>query len=200
MSVISQVSPRCITTCLRQSKSEYFTIYVWRLGRRAVNGCGTVGLKVERLCEGGDNLLTVREAGQRAKVPQLFLGCWLCESALNAELMTHCQNLNLCWISDPSVHLNIVAHVHMRPCAFAEACMETCIQCDAEVCIFLFKLKEVLVYWYWKEDISKRICRIIGNGLFFMKESCSVHLSLVSLLFPVFRYQPWEWLLTVQAV
>lgn len=75
MSVIGQVSSRCITTCLRQSKSEYFTIYVWCFGSRAVNGCGTVGLKVECLCEGGDNLLTVREAGQRAKVLQLFLGC-----------------------------------------------------------------------------------------------------------------------------
>lgn len=53
-------------------------------------------LKLSVLREGADNLLTVREFGQSAKVLQLFLGCWLCESTLNTELMTHCQNLNLC--------------------------------------------------------------------------------------------------------
>lgn len=38
----------------------------------AVDGGGVVGFRVECYCEGGDNLLTVREAGQRAKVLQLF--------------------------------------------------------------------------------------------------------------------------------
>lgn len=58
--------------------------------------------------EGKDNILTVREAGQRARVLQLFLGCWVCESTLNAKLMTHCQNLNLCWIKCVCVCLSVV--------------------------------------------------------------------------------------------
>lgn len=60
--------------------------------------------KLSVLCEGADNLLTVGEVGQSATVLQLFLGCWLCESTLNTELMTHCQNFaNLAF-----------AHVHVR--------------------------------------------------------------------------------------
>lgn len=49
-------------------------------------------LKLSVLCGGADNLLTVGEVGQSATVLQLFLGCWLCESTLNTELMTHCQD------------------------------------------------------------------------------------------------------------
>lgn len=58
-------------------------------------------LKLSVLCEGADNLLTVGEVGQSATVLQLFLGCWLCESTLNTELMTHCPNFAF-------------AHVHVQ--------------------------------------------------------------------------------------
>lgn len=59
--------------------------------------CGFVIQRVkhgECQSEGKDNILTVREAGQAARVLQLFLGCGVCESTLNAKLMTHCQNPN----------------------------------------------------------------------------------------------------------
>lgn len=51
-----------------------------------------------------------------------------------------------------------------------------------------------------KMDMRKGFVQIIGLGLLFVKESSLLRLCLVSLLFPVFRYQPQEWLLAVQAV
>lgn len=59
--------------------------------------CGLVIQQVkhgECQSEGKDNVLTVRKAGQTARVLQLFLECWVCESTLNAKLMTLCQNPN----------------------------------------------------------------------------------------------------------
>lgn len=44
------------------------------------------------------------------------------------------------------------------------------------------------------------ICRITGNNLLFVKESSPVHLCKGLLLLPVFRDQPREQLLQVQAV